>query len=751
MTVVGTRVARVEDRRFITGAGSYVDNLREPELIGAAYATFVRSPYASARIVRIDTTQARAATGVVAVYTADDIDIPAVPPVQLGPPAAPMAQPCLAKGVVRFAGEAIAIVVAEDRASAADAADLIEIDYEPLPAVVTPEAALTDDVLLFPEMGTNLAFVAGALSDDDPFDGCEVVVTREITNQRLVPVPMETRAAACVPDGEGGLRLWASTQVPHLVMNVLTGLLGLVPGQLRVIAPDVGGGFGGKIQPDLEIAVVCWAVRRLGRAVRWMETRSECMLAMNHGRDQRQRITIGGRRDGTLLAYRLDSVANFGAYPHGAFLAGPTVWMAGGAYALPHVDARVRTVVTNTTPVNAYRGAGRPEATSAIERAVDLFAAEIGMDPAEVRRRNLLRPEAFPYTTPTGMEYDTGDYPAALEEVLAAADYPALRAEQARRREAGERVLYGIGLASYVEVTGLAAEEHGRLIMNADGSVTAYVGSSAQGQGHQTTFAMIIADQLGVPLDQIHIGHTDTGSLGQGVGTFGSRSLQLGGSALHEATDRLHDEALPLAAAALGADERDVALDRASGCWRADGREISWADLMSSARPGGSFDVEAKYTANLSFAFGTHLALVTVDLDTGQVKLIRHIAADDAGRIINPLLAEGQRRGGIAQGVGQALYEGMLYDESGNPITASLAEYTIPSAADLPSFELLSRQTPTPNNTLGAKGVGEAGTIGATPAVQNAVIDALSHLGVRHIDMPLTPERVWRTIQEATA
>jgi carbon-monoxide dehydrogenase large subunit len=529
-------------------------------------------------------------------------------------------------------------------------------------------------------------------------------------------------------------------------MNVLTGLLGLVPGQLRVIAPDVGGGFGGKIQPDIEIAVLCSAVRRLGQAVRWMETRSECMLAMNHGRDHRQRITLGGRRDGTLLAYRLDSVANFGAYPHGAFLAGPTVWMAGGAYALPHVDARVRTVVTNTTPVNAYRGAGRPEATSAIERAVDLFAVEIGMDPAEVRRRNLLRPEAFPYTTPSGMEYDSGDYPAALEEVLAAADYGALRAEQARRRAAGDHLLYGIGLASYVEVTGLAAEEHGRITMNADGSVTAYVGSSAQGQGHQTTFAMIIADQLGVPLDQIHVRHTDTGALGQGLGTFGSRSLQLGGSALHEASDRLHDEALPLAAAALGVDERQVTLDRETGRWRANGREISWAELVSRTRP---FNVEAKYTANLSFAYGTHLALVTVDVETGRVTLLRLIASDDAGRIINPLLAEGQRRGGIAQGVGQALYEGMVYDESGNPLTASLAEYTIPSAADLPSFELLHRQTPSPNNTLGAKGVGEAGTIGSTPAVQNAVIDALSHLGVRHIDMPLTPERVWRAIQEA--
>jgi carbon-monoxide dehydrogenase large subunit len=751
MTLVGTRARRIEDHRFLTGAGRYVDNLREPELAGAAYATFVRSPRASGRVTSIDPAPARAAAGVLAVYTARDLDIAPVAPRALGPDAAGMAQPCLAGDVVRFAGEPVAIVVATDRASAADAAELVEIEYEPLPALVAAGAALADEVLLFPDLGSNLAFVAGVLSEDDPFAECEVSVTQELTNQRLAPVPMETRAAACAPDGEGGLVLWASTQVPHMVRDALTERLGLVPGQLRVVAPDVGGGFGGKIQPDVEVTVLCWAVRALGRPVRWMETRSECMLAMNHGRAQHQRVTIGGRRDGTLLAYRLDALANAGAYPHGAFLAGPTVWMACGAYAIPQVDARVRSVVTHTTPINAYRGAGRPEATAAIERAVDLFAAEIGMDPADVRRRNLLRPEAFPHTTPTGMEYDTGDYPAALEQVLAAAGYPALRSEQADRRAAGDYLQLGIGLSSYVEVTGLAAEEHGRILMNADGSVTAYVGSSAQGQGHQTTFAMLIADQLGVPLDRIDIRHTDTGALRHGGGTFGSRSLQLGGSALHEASERLHDEALPVAAQALGVDERDVFLDRATGWWRAGddpSKQISWADLVRRTRP---LVVEAKYAAKLSFSYGSHLAVVTVDVETGQVKLLRLVAADDAGRIVNPLLAEGQRLGGIAQGVGQALYEEVAYDDDGNPVTATLADYTIPSAADLPNFELLNRETSTPNNALGAKGVGESGTIGATPAIQNAVIDAVSHLGVRHIDMPLTAERVWRAIQEAAA
>jgi carbon-monoxide dehydrogenase large subunit len=753
MTVVGTRMTRVEDRRLLVGAGTYVDNLREPELHGAAYAIFVRSPHASARITGIDTTRARAAQGVLAVYTAEDIDLAPVAPVQTSHGATTMAQPCLATDVVRFAGEPVAVVVAESRSRAVDAAELVDIDYEPLPPVVSVEAAATDDVLVFAAAGSNLAHESGNISDENPFDGCDVVVSREITNQRLAPVPMETRAAACAPDGDGGLLLWLSTQTPHAARDALTQRLGLVPGQLRVIAPDVGGGFGGKIITDVDVTVLCWTVRQLGRAVRWAETRNECMLVMNHGRGQRQRVTIGGRRDGTLLAYRLEILADAGAYPHGAWLPGVTVWMACGAYGIPQVDGIARSVVTNTTPINAYRGAGRPEAAAAIERAVDMFAAEIGMDPADVRRRNLLRPEAFPYQTPTGMEYDTGDYLGALEQVLAAADYSALRTEQARRRAAGDRLQHGIGLASYVEVTGFAGEEHGRLEMDTDGSVVAYVGTSAQGQGHATTFSMIIADELGVPLDRITVRHTDTGVLAQGAGTFASRSLQLGGSTLHEATERLRDEALPFAAAALEVDESDVVLDRESGHWQVGddpAKQISWAELVRKSRPSGSFVVEVKYAMpKLTFAYGAHLALVTVDVETGQARLIRLVAVDDAGRLVNPLLAEGQRYGGIAQGVGQALYEEMVYDDDGNPVTATLADYTLPTAADLPSFQLLARQTPTPNNRLGTKGIGEAGTIGAAPAVQNAVVDAVSHLGVRHIDMPLTPERVWRAIREA--
>jgi aerobic carbon-monoxide dehydrogenase large subunit len=751
MSILGTPVTRVEDHRLIVGQGRYVDNLHEPALSDAAEAAFVRSPLAHARIRGIDTEAARSAPGVLAVYTAEDLGLPPAKPAGLSHASAAMAQPDLATDIARYAGEPVAVVVAENRYQAADAAALVDVDYDPLPAVTTVEAALAGGTLLFAGAESNLTHLAGEpepAGDDELFAGCEVVVHETITNQRVAPAPMETRAAACAPEGAGGLVLWLSTQGPHAARDQLSKRLGLLPGQLRVVAPDVGGGFGAKLSVDGEVVALCWIARRLNRAVRWMETRSESMLGMTHGRGQRQRISIGGMRDGTILAYRLDALADAGAYPRsGAWMPTPTVWMASGAYDIPQVVARARSVLTTTTPTGAYRGAGRPEAAAAIERAVDLFAAEIGRDPAEVRMRNLLRPEAFPHKTPTGMTYDTGDYPAALTEVLRAADYPALRAEQARRRAAGDAHQLGVGLSSYVEVTGLGGEEHGRLEITGDGLVTAHVGTAAQGQGHETTLAMVVADRLGVPLDRVTVRFGDTGALAEGGGTFGSRSAQLAGSVLYEATQRLHDEALPLAAAELGVDERDVALDRATGTWRVGddpARGIGWAELAARA----AFVVEVKYAMPaLTFTFGAHLAVVEVDVDTGRSTLLRLVAVDDAGRILNPLLFDGQRYGGIAQGVGQALYEEVCYDADGNPVTATLADYTVPSAADLPDFDLRTLQTETPHNPLGAKGIGEAATIGSVPAVQNAVIDAVSHLGVRHIDMPLTPERVWRAIR----
>jgi aerobic carbon-monoxide dehydrogenase large subunit len=718
-----------------------------PDPVGTAHVTFVRSPIAHARIRSVDVEAARRVPGVLAVFTGADVEVlPARP--ATGPAA--MAQPCLAVDTVRYVGEPVAAVVTDGWDRGEDAAGLVDVGYEPLAAVVSVEAALAGEVLLFPECGTNLAFATGELDDGELFDGCEVVVTRRLDNQRLAAVPLEPRCAACVPGPDDHLTLWASTQTPHDVRDEITERLGLAAGQLRVIAPDVGGGFGAKIGTDAEAVVVCWLARALGRPVRWVETRSENMICGGHGRGQQQSVTIGGRPDGTIVGYRLDVLADAGAYPRaGAALPSLTVLMAAGAYAIPRVAARGRSVVTNTAPMMAYRGAGRPEAAAAIERAVDLFAAEIGMDPTEVRRRNLIGPTSFPYRSPTGVEYDSGDYGRALDAVLTTADYPRLRAEQARRRDRGDVRQYGIGVSVYVEMTGMGGPEHGRVELRPDGTVVGYVGTSPHGQGHDTAFSMLLADELGLPMDRISVVHGDTGRVASGVGTYASRSLQLGGSALHQAARALRERARELAAAALRIDEHDIVLDRSTGRWHpreAPTTNLTWRDL---AEMHDGLSADGKYDSAPTVPFGAHLALVEVDLDTGQVWLCRYIAVDDAGRVVNPLIAEGQRHGGIAQGIGQALLEGFVYDRAGNPLTASLIDYTPPTAADLPDFHLLPMQTPTPRNPLGVKGVGESGAIGAPPAVQNAVVDAVSHLGVRHIDMPLTPSTVWTAIRNS--
>jgi carbon-monoxide dehydrogenase large subunit len=745
--VIGMPVARVEDGRLVTGGGSFVDNLRVPELAGAAHVTFVRSPVAHARIRGVDVDAARSAPGVLAVITAADLDVPPAEPAT-GP--AGMAQPCLAVDTVRYVGEPVAAVVTGGWDQGEDAAGLVDVEYEPLPPVIGVDTALTDQVLLFPECGTNLVFATGQLDDGELFAGCDVVVSQQLDNQRLAAVPLEPRGAACAPAPGHRLTLWVSTQTPHEVRDELTQRLGLAAGQVRVIAPDVGGGFGAKIGTDGEVVVVCWLARALSRPVRWAETRTENLICSGHGRGQRHTVTIGGGRDGTLVAYRLDVLADAGAYPRvGATLPSLTVLMAPGAYAIPRVAARGRSVVTNTAPVVAYRGAGRPEAAAAIERAVDLFAAEIGMDPADVWRRNLIAPESFPYRSPTGVEYDSGDYGQALDAVLTAADYAGLRAEQARRRAGGDHRPYGIGLSVYVEMTGMGGPEQARVELGSDGTLVGYVGTSPHGQGHDTAFAMLLADALGVPMDRVTLVHGDTDRVASGVGTYASRSLQIGGSALHRAALALCEQARGFAAAALQVDERDIRLDRSTGRWHPGGEAstgLTWSDL-AALHPGLSAD--GKYDSDPTVPFGAHLALVEVDIDTGEVMLRRYLAVDDAGRVVNPLLAEGQRHGGIAQGIGQALYEEFVYDQAGNPLTATLIDYTIPSAADLPSFDLVPMQTPTRRNPLGVKGIGEAGAIGAPPAVQNAVIDALSHLGVRHIDMPLTPSTVWTAIRDS--
>jgi aerobic carbon-monoxide dehydrogenase large subunit len=760
MSIMGTRVIRTEDPRLLTAGGVYVDDLRTPELELAARVTFVRSPLAHARIRGIDASEALSEPGVVAVLTVRDMDDlgPPPPPAAEGSEANPMplgghwAEPLLAVDTVRFVGEPVAVVITDGRYQGEDAADLVSVDYDPLPAVVGLEAALSNQTLLFPDAATNVALTLPVPTDDTAFDACEVVVERDIVNQRVACVPMEGRAAAAVY-ADGKLTVWVSSQNAQISRFILAGALGMAPDQIRVVVPDVGGGFGAKVGIDRDGLIVAWAARKTGRALRWTETRSENLVGMTQGRAQLQHVKIGGNRDGRILAYRLEAIQDTGAYSRmSAFLPFMTFLMAPGVYDIPEVQAGYRVVVTNTTPISAYRGAGRPEATAAIERAVDLFAAEIGMDPAEVRRHNLVAPDKFPFQTKTGAMYDTGQYEEGLDKALAAAGYQQLREEQARRRASGDPRQLGIGVSTYVEITaGDGGPETAKLEVKDDGSATVYTGSSPHGQGHETAWAMLVQDELGIPMDQVTVLHGDTDLIPNAVGTFASRSLQLGGSAVQKAAIEVKDEARHQAAEMLEAAEADVVLDTTTGLWQVRGdpdTALSWGQVADHS--GGGLVADVSFVQDRpTFPFGAHVSVVEVDTETGQVTMLRHVTVDDAGTVLNPVLTEGQRHGGIAQGAAQALLEEVLYDADGNPQTSTLADYATISAPDLPSFELVDSQTPTPLNPLGAKGIGEAGTIGSTPAIQNAVIDALAHLGVRHIDMPTTPQRVWMAINEA--
>jgi aerobic carbon-monoxide dehydrogenase large subunit len=763
MSILGTRVVRTEDPRLLTAGGVYVDDLRVPELEGAARVTFVRSPIAHAAITGIDASAARQAPGVVAVLTVADLDDLPPPPPDSGltgtegaplPLGGPWSEPLFAVDRVRFVGEPVAMVLTDDRYQGEDAAELVSVDYEPLPAVVGPDAAIAGASLLFPASGTNVAVTSGAPGDPSAFDGCEVVVERTISNQRLAPVPMEGRAAAA-QWADGKLTVWASTQNAQISRFILAGAFGLDPASIRVVAPDVGGGFGAKIGVDRDVLLVAWAAKHTGTPLRWAETRSENLLAMTHGRAQQQVVKIGGTRDGRILAYRLEIIQDTGAYPRmGGFLPFLTSLMAAGPYDIPTVETAYRVIVTNTAPISAYRGAGRPEATAAIERAVDLFATEIGMDPADVRRINLIPADKFPYSSPCGAVYDTGAYVEALDKVLAGAGYAELRAEQARRRARGDVVQLGLGLASYVEITAAdaAGGETARLDVHDDGTVTVYTGSSAHGQGHHTAWAMLVQAELGIDMDKVTVVHGDTDLIPLGVGTYASRSLQLGGVAVQKAAIDVREQGRRLAAELLEASESDLELDTDRGTWQVRGdpeASRTWAQVARHAGDEG-LTASVNYTEGQpTFPFGTHLAVTEVDTETGKARLVRHITVDDAGTVLNPVLAEGQRHGGIAQGVAQALLEEMVYDADGNPVTGTLVDYAIITAAELPSFELLDSETPATINPLGAKGIGEAGTIGATPSTQNSIIDAVSHLGVRHIDMPAAPERIWAAITEA--
>ncbi|MFN0088877.1 MAG: xanthine dehydrogenase family protein molybdopterin-binding subunit [Acidimicrobiales bacterium] len=753
MALRGTPVVRREDAALLTGRGVFVADAPLPP--GAAHAAFVTSPHAHALIRGVDTAAAAAAPGVLGVFSAAELDGfgPTPPPNPNFHPA--MVRPLLAEGRVRFVGEPVAVVVAQRQEQAVDAAELVEVDYDPLPVVVSPEEALGGEVALFADAADNVAIRFDAPDLVPDFAACEVVVSERVVNCRVAPCPIETRVAAAWWE-DGRLIHLNAGQGPHPVRTILAKLYGLEREQVRVISRDVGGGFGAKARPHPEELLLGWLARALERPVRWVPTRTEDMLGLGHGRAAIQRLTIGGSRDGRIHAYAVDVVQDAGAYPSmGAGLPNNTRVMLTGCYDIPTAGFAARSVVTNTVPVGSYRGAGRPEAAAAIERAVDRFAAEIGLDPAEVRRRNFLRPEQFPLQTLSGAPYDCGEYEKALDLALAASGYSALRAEQARRRAAGEAKLLGIGLASYVERTaGLMGSEYAGLSLRADGSVLARTGSSPYGQGHHTAWAMLIADRTGIPLDRIEVVHGDTDVVPSGGMTGGSRSVQIAGMAIWEASAQLVELARERAAALLEANPADVALDAERGVFSVAGTPsitVSWPEIAAAAEQEKNplhamTDYEAK---SATFPFGTHVAVVEVDVETGAVTLERLIAVDDAGIILNPLLADGQVHGGLAQGAAQALLEEFVYDPSGAPLTSTLATYPAISAAELPSFERVMMETPTPVNELGAKGIGESGTVGATPAVQNAVIDALAHLGVRHLDMPATPERVWRAVAAA--
>lgn len=748
MSILGNMVVRREDPAFLTGASTYVDDL---QIDGVVELVYVRSTVAHGTIVELDVSEARTAPGVVGVFTGADV----AAALGTAPNVLPMfpeelRRPFLAVDTVRYVGQPLVAVLAQTRAQAVDATELVVVDYDFLPAVVDIEAAAEDETILFPDFGSNVMSTMSS-PDQADFSECEVVVEERINNQRLTGAPIEGRAGAAYWTDDGRLVHYSACQGGHPTRDLLAKVMGLEQAQVRVVVPDVGGGFGAKSRTYPEELVLGFYSREIGRPVKWVETRSENMMAMPQGRGQVQYAKLGGTRDGLITAYQLDVFQDAGAYPLiGAVLAGMTQRMLTGTYEIRNVGFNAKTVLTSKVSTTAYRGAGRPEACVAIERMVDRFADEIGMDPAEVRRKNLVPKFTEAYTTGIGTAYDVGDYPEALRLALEAVGYEALLAEQVERRASGERRLLGVGIGMYVEITaGGPGGEFGSVELGSDGRVKVISGATPFGQGHDTTWAMIVADRTGVPMDQIDVVRGDTDLVDRGGLTVGSRSVQLGGSAIAAASTQLVDAARDRAAQLLEASVEDIVLDAETGRFHVLGTpavDVGWVDIA------GVLDTPLVETHDFSapmptFPCGCHVAVVEVDRDTGGTELKRIVAVDDAGRIMNPLLAAGQVHGGLAQGIAQVLLEEIQYDEDGNLVTANFMDYLVPSAAELPSYELAHMETPTWVNELGAKGVGESGTVGSIPAVYNAVIDAISHLGVRHLETPLTPQRVWAAIE----
>jgi carbon-monoxide dehydrogenase large subunit len=761
-SILGNAVRRLEDPALLTGSGKYVDDLVEPNM---AHVAFVRSTVAHAYLVSVDVTEASSMPGVVAVYHAsgDDLGLPSLQQFPAMPET--LNRPVFAKDKVRFVGDIVAAVVADTRAQAVDAAEHIVVEYDTLPSITNPLDALSPDAsLLFAEHGSNVCFASAfpEEGDADPLLGAEVVAEVTMVSQRLAGVPMETNGILAVP-GEPGLTCWISHQAPHALHDAYAPMLGLDPAQLRVVCPWVGGGFGPKAGPYVEHLATAAAALKLGRPVKWIATRSEDMVSLVQGRDFVMTAKLGVRADGKIVGLDASVVASAGAYPGlGAILPTLTQMMSVGVYEIPSVRFKATGVLTNNTTIGAYRGAGRPEATQLIERVIDVAADKIGMDPAEIRRANFIPPDKFPLTTPTGANYDSGEYEKALDAVLKAAGYAELRAEQTKRRADRDVKQLGIGVSTYVEVTapvGLHIE-FGAVEIHDDGAASVYAGTSAHGQGHHTAFAMLASEVLGIPMDKITLVNSDTDRVPRGAGTMGSRSLQTAGSAIHVASNEVLDRARQITSHLLEASASDIVVgDGGLHVAGVPARVLSWGELAFASRdasklPDGLEPAPLRHELDFdgtdsTYPFGAHVSVVEVDTETGQVTMLRHIAVDDCGRILNPMLVAGQQHGGIAQGAAQALYEWMQYDHDGNPLTSTLTDYAIPSAAELCSFEVSNTQTDSPRNPLGAKGIGESGTIGSTPAIHNAVVDALSHLGIVHIDMPCTSERVWRAIEDA--
>ncbi|MFQ5897106.1 MAG: xanthine dehydrogenase family protein molybdopterin-binding subunit [Candidatus Methylomirabilia bacterium] len=775
----GSSIRRREDPRLITGKGTFTDNLKIP---GMVYAFIVRSPHAHARIRKIDVSVAKAHPGVIAVFTGADMQEAKVGPIPTGwlhagikiPP-----HPPIAVDKVNYVGDAVAVVLAEDRYIARDAAELVQVDYEALPAVVDmPKAVKAQPTAIHAEASDNVAFnwsIGDKEKTDAAFARADKVAKIHTVNNRLIPNAIEPRCAvAQYNSATGDLTLWMTSQNPHIHRLMVSAfILGLPEHKVRVIAPDVGGGFGSKIHIYADEVIVCWCAKMTGRPVKWTSDRRESYLTDAHGRDHVTDAEMAFSKDGKMLGLRVHTLANMGAYLSLFAPAVPTYLygtLMSGLYAQPAIHCQVTGVFTNTVPVDAYRGAGRPEAAFVVERLVDLGARELGIDPVELRRKNFVAPDQFPFQTQVALAYDSGNYAPALDKALQVVGYQQLRQEQEKARKNGQYI--GIGLSTYIEACGLAPSavvgslgaqagqwESATVRVHPTGTVTVFTGSHSHGQGHETTFAQLAADELGIPIEHVEVVHGDTGAIPYGWGTYGSRSVAVGGSAIHTSLQKIKEKGRKIAAHLLEAAENDIAFE--GGKFFVKGspdRSKAWGEVVLMAYlahnlPQGmepALEVTSFYDPpNFTFPFGTHICVLEVDPDSGKTKLLRYVAVDDVGTVINPMIVDGQVHGGIAQGVAQALWESAVYDANGQLLSGSMMDYAVPKADDLVSFDVDRTVTPCPHNPLGVKGAGETGTIASTAAVANAVMDALAPFGITHIDMPLTPSRIWAAVQAA--